>query len=123
MANLIQAIRMQSPDTIPVSVSILPAAWLKYGEELQRLTDQYPQFFGGRKVDLSRVRDNMRDTYHKGSHVDEWGCVWENEIDGAEAIVKGHPLKTEEDVLNLKIPDCRDRRLKHGFNYLRLLDL
>jgi hypothetical protein len=123
MANLIQAIRMQSPDTIPVSVSILPAAWLKYGEELQRLTDQYPQFFGGRKVDLSRVRENMRDTYHKGSHVDEWGCVWENEIDGAEAIVKGHPLKTEEDVLNLKIPDCRDGRLKHGFMYLRLLDL
>ena len=49
--------------------------------------------------------------------------MWENEIDGAEAIVKGHPLKTEEDVLNLKIPDCRSGRLPHGFMYLRLLDL
>ena len=55
MSNLIEAIRMQFPDTIPVSVGILPAAWIRYGSELQRLTDQYPQFFGGRQVDLSRV--------------------------------------------------------------------
>ena len=44
MSNLIQAVRMEHPETIPVSVNILPAAWLKYGKELQRLTDQYPQF-------------------------------------------------------------------------------
>lgn len=123
MSNLIQAIRMQSPETIPVGVNFLPAAWIKYGLELQRLIDQYPQFFGGQKVDYEHIRDHMVTTYHKGTHVDEWGCVWENEIDGAEAIVKGHPLKTEEDVLNLKIPDCRSGRLPHGFMYLRLLDL
>ena len=45
MSNLIEAVKMQHPETIPVSVNILPAAWLKYGSELQRLTDQYPQFF------------------------------------------------------------------------------
>ena len=123
MSNLIQAIRMESPETIPVSIHFLPAAWLKYGTELQRLIDQYPQFFGGHQVDLAHVRDNMRETFRKGSHVDEWGCVWENEIDGAEAIVKGHPLKTEEDVLNMQIPPFRDGRLPHGFMYLRLLDL
>ena len=123
MSDLLQATRMESPETIPVGVSILPSAWLKYGSELQRLTDGYPQFFGGRQVDLARIKDNMQATYHKGTHVDEWGCVWENEIDGAEAIVKGHPLKTEEDVLNLQIPACRSGRLPHGFMYLRLLDL
>ena len=96
MSNLIQAIRMQSPETIPVGINLLPAAWLKYGSELQRLIDQYPQFFGGRQVDLEHILDGMVSTYHKGTHVDEWGCVWENEIDGAEAIVKGQPVKTEE---------------------------
>ncbi|MBE6710199.1 MAG: hypothetical protein E7579_03665 [Ruminococcaceae bacterium] len=123
MSSLIQAIRMEHPETIPVGVNILPAAWLKYGKDLQKLTDQYPQFFGGRQVDLERVIDNMAPTYRKGTHIDEWGCVWENEIDGAESIVKGHPVKCEEDVYSLKIPDERGGRLPHGFMYLRLLDL
>ncbi|MBQ4085266.1 MAG: hypothetical protein IJC54_01680 [Clostridia bacterium] len=123
MSDLIQAVRMEYPDTILVDVSILPSAWLKYGKELQYLTDQYPQFFGGRQVDLERIRETMPPTYRKGSHVDEWGCVWENEVDGMEAIVKGHPLRTEQDVYDLTIPANRDGRMPHGFMYLRLLDL
>ena len=56
MASLLeQAIRYQYPETIPTSVSILPAAWIKYGAELQRLCDEYPQFFGSRKVDLDNI--------------------------------------------------------------------
>lgn len=38
MSDLLQATRMESPETIPVGVSILPSAWLRYGAELQRLT-------------------------------------------------------------------------------------
>lgn len=123
MSHILSAFRMEYPETLPVSFNILPSVWLKYGEEMQRLVDQYPQFFGGMQVDLSRIRDTMPRTFHKGSHPDEWGCVWENEIEGCEAIVKGHPLKSEEDVLNLTIPHNRDGRLPHGFMYLRLLDL
>ena len=59
MGNLVQAFKMEHPDTLPLSIGILPAAWMKYGKELQRLTDQYPQFFGGRQVDLEHIRDNM----------------------------------------------------------------
>ena len=40
-----------------------------------------------------------------------------------EAIVKEHPVRCEEDVYRLKIPENRDGRLPHGFMYLRLLDL
>ena len=123
MSNLIQAIRMEHPETIPVGISILPAAWIKYGKELQALTDEYPQFFGGKKVDLDKIHDTLRQTYRKGIHVDEWGCVWENKIDGAESIVTKHPLTCEEDIYSLKIPENRDGRLPHGFMYLRLLDL
>lgn len=123
MADLIQAIRLEHPDTIPVSVSILPAAWLKYGEELQRLVDQYPQFFGGMQVDLSKVKDNLVPQYRKGSTVDEWGCVWESAVDGMQAIVTKHPLQTEEDIFNLQIPANRNGSLPHGFMYLRLMDL
>lgn len=123
MADLIQAIKLEHPETIPVSVSILPAAWLKYGEELQRLVDQYPQFFGGMKVDLTKVKDNLVPQYRKGSSVDEWGCVWESPVDGMQAIVTKHPLQTEEDIFNLQIPPNRNGSLPHGFMYLRLMDL
>ena len=123
MSDFIKAIRLQYPETIPVSLNVLPAVWFKYGEEFQRLADDYPQFFHGQKIDVNNLLDHIPTTYRKGTHIDEWGCVWENEIDGAEAIVKGHPLHSEEDVFALKIPSNRDGRLPHGFMYLRLLDL
>ena len=123
MSTLVQAIRMEYPDTIPVSVGMLPAAWMKYGEELQKLCDQYPQFFFGRKVDLSRVEEDLPASYRKGVYFDEWNCEWHNEHAGNEAIVVKHPIKDEQDVFDLKIPSCRDGRLPHGFMYLRLLDL
>ena len=123
MSSLVQAIRMESPETIPVAVGMLPAAWIKYGSELQKLVDQYPQFFNGLKMDLSKVEENLPASYRKGVYFDEWNCEWHNEHAGNEAIVVKHPIKTEEDVFNLKIPACRDGRLPHGFMYLRLLDL
>ena len=123
MSTLEQAIRMESPETIPVAVGFLPAAWLKYGRELQRLADQYPQFFGGIKKDLSRIEEEMPASYRKGVYIDEWNCEWHNEHAGNEAIVTEHPVETEEDVFSLQIPSCRDGRLPHGFMYLRLLDL
>ena len=123
MSTLAQAIRMEYPDTIPVSVGCLPAAWMKYGKELQRLTDQYPQFFFHRQVDLDKIEESLPASYRKGVYFDEWNCEWHNEHAGNEAIVVKHPIHTEEDVFNLRIPDCRDGRLPHGFMYLRLLDL
>jgi len=123
MSNLIQACHMQYPETIPVGVSILPAAWLKYGEELQRLVDDYPQFFHGMKKNLDTILETMPASYRKGTFTDEWNCHWSNVCDGNEAIVTGHPLKCEEDIFALQIPANRDGRLPHGFMYLRLLDL
>ena len=52
MASLAEAIRLEHPDTIPISIGILPSAWIKYGDELQRLVDQYPQFFNGMLVNF-----------------------------------------------------------------------
>ena len=79
MSTKAQAIRMEYPDTIPVDVGILPAMWIKYGAELQRLIDQYPQFFGGRQQDLEHIVEHLRPSYHKGVWVDEWGCRWESD--------------------------------------------
>ena len=71
MATIAQAFRMESPDEIPLSIGILPAAWIRYGAELQRLTDQYPQFFHGRQVDYEHIVDHLSGHYKKGVWVDE----------------------------------------------------
>jgi len=39
MSDFIQAVRLESPATIPVSVGILPAAWMHYGAELQHYNE------------------------------------------------------------------------------------
>ncbi len=123
MANLlVQAMKYDYPETIPVSVGMLPAAWITYGDELVRVAKEYPQFFNNRiPEDLMNV--TMPERYRSGSCTDEWGCVWENIHEGMDAMVKGFPVGCEEDIYSLKIPDRRDGNLPHGFMYLRLLDL
>ena len=119
-----KAIRLEHPSSIPVCVGMLPAMWIHNGKEVEQLVKSFPQFFpDGYSVDYSDPSTVAHGTYKAGDHVDEWGCVWSNVDEGMEAIVTGHPVKTEEDVFTLEIPKNRDGRLPHGFMYLRLLDL
>ena len=129
MADLfLQAARMEHPQTIPVTVGTLPATWMHHGKEMQKLADQYPQFFHGLKVDYEHLEETMDVTYRKGTRLDQWNCEWHNTDPGNVGLVRGHPVKTEEDVFALKIPTLPDEklhegRLAHGFMYLRILDL
>jgi len=118
--RLMKAIKYEYPDEIPTTCWVLPAAWMKYGEDLVKIAKEYPDFIES-IPDLNNIP--IPPTYQLGEHVDEWGCVWSNVDEGMEAIVTGHPLPNREDILNLKIPENRDGRLPHGFMYLRLLDL
>lgn len=122
--DFLKAIRMESPEVIPTTVGLLPAMWIRDGKAMEQLVKDFPQFFpAGYSVDYSDPSTIAHGTYRVGEHVDEWGCVWSNVDEGMEAIVTGHPVKTEEDVFTLEIPKNRDGRLPHGFMYLRLLDL
>lgn len=123
-SDFFKAVRMESPDVIPTSVSILPAMWIHRGAETEQLVKTFPQFFPENyNVDYRDPASLAHGTYRVGEHVDEWGCVWSNVDEGMEAIVTGHPVKEPEDVFHLQIPANRDGRLPHGFMYLRLLDL
>ncbi|GHU02796.1 hypothetical protein FACS1894147_05500 [Spirochaetia bacterium] len=119
---LVKAMTFKHPETIPVGIGLLPALWKKYPKEIRDITTRYPQFFGdiGERYDYNKFTPQ---SYHEGTFTDEWGCVWSNIHEGMESIVKGHPVKTREDIRNLKIPDDRTGKLPHGFMYLRLLDL
>jgi len=120
--RLKQAIAYDSPDEIPISVGILPAAWMRYGKEIAALAKEYPEYIPN-VPDYNNPESLLWGTYHAGEHTDEWGCVWSNIDAGMEAYVTGHPIKTLEDIRSLKIPESRNGWLPHGFMYLRLLDL
>ncbi len=112
----------QSPEEIPVSTGILPAAWLHYQGELVKFAKEYPDFLPN-IPDLNNLEAIYPKTYHYGNFTDEWGCVWSNIDDGMESIVTGHPVKSQEDIFKLQIPPNRDGNMPHGFMFLRLLDL
>lgn len=111
----------QRPRRIPVSVGILPAAWMRYREELDHLCAQHPALFGNHK-EGQRDYDAVGGTYVMGRHIDAWGCVWDNVQHGCESIVTGHPVPTRADVWQLQ-PPKPGAGLPHGFMWLRLGDL
>ena len=114
----IKSLRYEKPETIPVSLGILPAAWMKYREKLDAIADRYPVVFGPQRRP-NRDYDAVGGTYVKGTHVDPWGFVWENIEHGMEAFVTGHPVKTRADVYSLEAPK-RDIGFPHGFMFLCL---
>lgn len=116
----IKALRFEYPERIPISANFLPAAWMKYRDALEEITDRHPYLFGPKNA--NRDFDAVSGTYIEGEHVDAWGCVWSNLQTGMEAIVTGHPVPTREAVHNLKQPSV-DIGFPHGFMFLRLTDL
>jgi hypothetical protein len=71
-------------------VSLLPAAWLKHGEALEKIVLAHPKLFPGyrpggfQKMSLARP-------YRRGRWTDAWGVVWDNLVDGMSAI----PVESE----------------------------
>jgi uroporphyrinogen decarboxylase len=115
-----KAMNFEYPDLIPVNVSFLPAAWMKYREALDEIIERHPSLFGPHSGD--RDYDAVSGTYVEGEHVDAWGCVWSNLQTGMEAIVTGHPVATRSAVHTLTAPTV-DIGFPHGFMFLRLTDL
>ena len=118
----IKAMNFDFPEFIPVGVSLLPATWIKYRDDLDALVARHPVIFG-KHQEGQRDFDAVGGTYVKGEHVDRWGCVWSNVAHGMEAIVTSHPVPTREEVRKLKAPEKVDGHIPHGFMYLRLGDL
>jgi len=122
MSNLIKAMTYDYPSEIPISVGMLPAMWMHYGDELVRFAKEYPEYMPS-APDLSNPDSFTAPSYRAGTFIDEWGCVWSNIDAGMESIVTGHPVPTRDDILKLEIPKTYSGHIPHGFMYLRLLDL
>jgi hypothetical protein len=146
--NYLRTIYFDHPDWTPCRVSLMPATWMKYGEQLEELVLRHPRLFpdfrAGEK-DYDAYPDVL---YEPGQHTDCWGSVWDNVAPGLSSIVIHEPLTDWEtfeawtapdplteaafgprdwEAVALNIAEAKARGdvasrgdLQHGFMYMRL---
>lgn len=104
--NYLKVINFDYPEWIPVVISIMPATWLKYGSELEKIVLSYNELFPDynegdyKKIHLSRK-------LKKGKWKDAWGVTWENIEEGLSSIPEDDyaPLKNWDDLQSFIFPD------------------
>ena len=106
--NFLKVINFDYPEWIPVTVSLMPATWFKYRDELEKIVLSHPSLFPYyKKDDYKKIRENLPPQYRKGRIKDVWGIVWENIEEGLDSapIDNLAPLKNWDDFENFKILD------------------
>ena len=81
--DCVKSLRFEHPEYIPVSASILPAAWMKHREAMDEIVARHPILFGAREVG-DRDYDAVGGTYVAGG-----ACIW---IVGDADYLIGHGL-------------------------------
>lgn len=99
--NVIRTLRHDNPQWIPVNIWQLPAAEIKYGNELESLiADCDPDII------FAPFNDPTEDPRHykQGVYTDCWGSTWNNRQDGIIGEVKEYPLSEFGRIWNYKSP-------------------
>ena len=99
-----RAIKFQNPDRAPISHAILPAAQLKYGEALNDILATVHEDFGWEFLpDLKR--ENYPPLYRPGKNYDDFGTLWNVEMEGICGIPVECPLADWNKYDDYKWPD------------------
>lgn len=113
--NRLRTIKFRKPEWIPTKLRVLPAAWRKYGKELESLLNKYPfckfertqagLLSGGFDTFLEKPKndyESFEPAYRKGY---SWGCKWKNPQDGIVGIVAENPVKSRDDFQKYEMPE------------------
>jgi len=104
--NFLRVVEFRHPEWIPCVVSIMPATWIKYKEDVEKIVLKHPELFPHyeegdfKKIKLSRA-------YQKGIWKDTWGIVWQNIEDGLDSIPieEEAPLRDWKNLNSYQVPD------------------
>ena len=103
--NFLRAVQFSYPEWIPCVVSIMPATWIKHGEEVEKIVLKHPKLFPHyKKGDFRKMK--LSPAYQKGRWKDSWGIVWENIEEGLDSapVEKEAPLRDWKNLKNYKAP-------------------
>lgn len=104
--NFLRAAEFRYPEWIPCVVSIMPATWIKYKEEVEKIVLEHPKLFPHyKKGDFKKMK--LSQAYQKGRWKDSWGITWQNIEEGLDSapVEKEAPLKNWENLKNYQVPD------------------
>lgn len=143
--NKLRAIRFERPEYIPMNFSIAGACWHYYEHEpLYELLESHPKLFPGYKRPVKEKEENPGSLYAGRTFTDDFGCVWQEAIDGIRGVIIKRPLDTWESFDSYRLPPLPKINLKkekikvaiaksaghfmtasleHGHTFLRLSDV
>ncbi len=120
MKHLLDSVNRNTPDELPVTVEILPAAWIKHREKLHDVLKPYEDVVGAVSPGAAII---VPPRYVEGEYTDEWGCVWKNIQRGHDGICVHHPFEMgDHGCARLNTPETM-KPFYHGFMYQRLIHL
>ncbi len=90
--NYLAAVEWQDPEWIPCSMSIFPAVWQKYRDDLKAIVQEHPFVFGERGGIPTNYDHIPLEHQPDIKYKDNWGCGWQTGQGGYEGQVVGHPL-------------------------------
>lgn len=99
-----KAIEFQHPDRVPISHAVLPAAQLKYGDQLSEILSEFRDDFGWDYLDDLPI-ENYPALYKKGKQEDSFGTVWSVKQNGICGIPIEHPIKDLNKFREYQWPD------------------
>ncbi len=105
--NYLKALTFEGPAWTPCNVSLLPATWIKYRDELEDVVLAHPRLWPKYKSGAHDFDEVGNPLYEVGRRTDSWGTVWENIERGMDSIPIEYPLENWADFEGYTPPDPR----------------
>ncbi len=143
--NKLRAIRFEHPDYIPMNFGIAGACWHYYDHDaLYELIESHPLLFPGYTRPKTAKKENRDGMYISHTFTDDFGCVWQEAIDGIRGVIIKRPLDTWSHFDSYQLPalpkiNVKKEKIKvaaaktagyfmtasleHGHTFLRLSDV
>lgn len=99
-----RAIDFGTPDRPPISHAILPAAQIKYGQALTDILEAVHEDFGWRLLP-DMARENFPPLYRAGRNRDDFGTLWQVEMEGVCGIPVEFPFASWDDYDDFEWPE------------------
>jgi hypothetical protein len=100
-----KTLEFRSPERAPRQLWTLPWAKNNHAEKLAEIQRRFPDDIIGAPSCLRRQPLKQGDPYLVGTHVDEWGCVFENIQAGVHGEVKEAAIADWSQVDRIRFPD------------------
>ncbi len=105
--NYLRTLEFRTPEWIPCSVNFAPLTWRHHGTDLERIVLSHPHLFPD-YIEGSGIDRPLPPTFRAGELFrDNWGCVWDANIDGIEGQVVESPLSDWDSFKEYSPPDFR----------------